>query len=308
MARDLQVQSAEIVALYRKAKAQQWDAERDIDWSVSLDPANPLNIPDEILELHGTDLWRQLSDGEQQQVRRHAQSWQLSQILHAEQAGILCAGKIAQGEADLATKQCAAVQVMDEARHAEVYARLLDDNFGVVHPIDSAMKALVTNVLDDPRPDITNLGLQVLLEGLALAIFRRLQAHTRAPLMKRILAYVLKDEARHFAVGKSMFGCYAREFSEAERREREEFVCEASLLLHRLVLGIESWDFLELSLPYRHEMIERSRTMTNAQRMMFRQLVPTVREMGLLGPTTMRVFEELRVAEYASFPLADLHG
>ncbi|MEO2167164.1 MAG: aminobenzoate oxygenase, partial [bacterium] len=84
----------ELLSLYRKGKKLQWDAEDRIDWSQDLDPENPSGLPDEMIPIHGWDGFRKLTEQERANVRRHYQSWQLSQFMHGEQGALICTARI----------------------------------------------------------------------------------------------------------------------------------------------------------------------------------------------------------------------
>jgi hypothetical protein len=135
---------------------------------------------------------------------------------------------------------------MDEARHVEVYARLLHQKFELAYPITPTLKTLLDQVLSDARWDITYLGMQVLIEGLALAAFGMLRDMTTKPLPKQILSYVMQDEARHVAFGRIALRDYYPQLSDAERDEREEFAVEACYLMRDRFLSVEVWETLGL--------------------------------------------------------------
>src|SRR5262245_10523194 len=168
---------ASLLNLYEKGKERQWNGNTRIDWSLDLDPENPQELPDEQISIFGSDIWNKLTPGERANLRRHLQAQQLSQFMHGEQGALLCAAKIVQQLPSVDAKFYAATQVMDEARHVEVYARLLHDKFELAYPITPTLKTLLDQVLSDARWDITYLGMQVLIEGLALAAFASIRDH-----------------------------------------------------------------------------------------------------------------------------------
>jgi len=157
--------------LYEKGKRLQWNTTERIDWSQDLDPENPQQLPDETVSIYGSDVWRRLTAREKANLRRHVQAWQLSQFLHGEQGALVCTAKIVQQVPSMDAKYYAATQVMDEARHVETYSKLLHDKFELAYPITPTLKKLLEQVLSDSRWDMTYLGMQVLIEGLALAAF-----------------------------------------------------------------------------------------------------------------------------------------
>ncbi|HEY4637862.1 MAG TPA: ferritin-like domain-containing protein, partial [Burkholderiales bacterium] len=192
-------QSEELLRLYSKGKQQQWDAEQRIDWSLDVDPDDPMQIAEEMMPLYGTPLYQRLSARQRSDLRYHSQVHNLSQFLHGEQGALVCAARIVQDVPTLESKFYAATQVMDEARHVEAYRRLLKEKFRFVYPIAPPLKRLLEQALTDRRWDFTYLGMQVLIEGLALVAFQRIRDYAKNPLCRAVNAYVMQDEARHVA-------------------------------------------------------------------------------------------------------------
>ncbi len=289
--------------IYGNAKAQQWDAAVDLDWSHTLDSDNPLRLPDGTVVIFGTDMWRAMSDAQRADVRKHIQSWQLSQILHSEHASLMCAAKIAQAEPDLAVKYCVALQVADEARHIEAYARLLRDKLPYTYPISASLDRLLTQIIGAPEYDLAALGMQILVEGMALAFFRGIQAYSGDPFIKKLQGLVLRDEARHFAIGRIVLCRIYRELSAAELARREGFLAEACHLLHEHLCADEIWEPIGLPRKQCAELVRASAVTASLQRTLFRQIVPAVRDIGLLGPRVRKFFESIDALDYAEFPV-----
>ena len=193
---------ARLLSLYQKGKDKQWDAQSRIDWAQDVDPMNPIGLPDEFHPLFGSPMWDAADDARRAEMRQHFQAWQLSQFLHGEQGAMVCAAKIVEVVPDLDAKFYAATQTMDEARHVEAFSRFLQEKVDVVYPINKHLTALLDDTLRDPRWDMPYLGMQVLIEGLALAAFGVLRdMSAQDSLAKKVLAYVMQDEARHVAFG-----------------------------------------------------------------------------------------------------------
>ncbi len=193
---------AKLLALYDKGKKQQWDAATRIDWSQDLDPENPQELDDRLIPIYGSEIWNKLTREETVRLRHHQQAQSLSQFMHGEQGALMAAARIVQTVPDLDAKFYAATQVMDEARHVEAYARLLNEKLGIAYPITPGLKALLETVVTDRRWDMTYLGMQILIEGLALAAFQRIRDHAKNRLAASVNAYVMQDEARHVAFGR----------------------------------------------------------------------------------------------------------
>jgi hypothetical protein len=298
--------SADLLRLYTKGKKQQWDAAERIDWSPELDPDNPMGTPDRAIALYGTDLWNRLDDRARAEVRRHLQTHTLSQFLHGEQGALMATAKIVQTVPSYEAKFYAATQVMDEARHVEAYSRLLHDKFKMAYPITKTLATLLEATITDRRWDMTYLGMQILIEGLALAAFQRLRDTSQSTLCAAINAYVMQDEARHVAFGRLALREFYPQLTDAERDEREEFVVEACYLMRDRFDQKEVFENLGLPMDECMDAVAHSEGMKQFRRRLFSRIVPTVKDIGLWGPRVRRAYEHMGVLEFADVDSAAL--
>ena len=273
--------SETLLKLYDKGKKQQWDAAERIDWSLDLDPENPMLMPDEMIRIYGSPMWNRMTDAEKANLRRHSQAWQISQFMHGEQGALLVTARIVETVPDINAKFYAATQVMDEARHVEAYSRLLHEKFELAYPITGPLSALLEDVLHDRRWDFNYLGMQVLIEGLALAAFHAIRDMSKNELAASVNAYVMQDEARHVAFGRLALRDYYPELSEAERAEREDFVLEASRHMRDRFTASEMWAAVGLPEKECMEWVEKSESMRLFRSRLFSRIVPVVRDIGL---------------------------
>jgi hypothetical protein len=197
----------------------------------------------------------------------------------------------------------AATQTMDEARHAETYARFLQEKIGLVYPINEHLKALLDDTLSDSRWDMPYLGMQVLIEGLALAAFGLLRDMTTKPLPKQILAYVMQDEARHVAFGRIALRDYYKELSSAELAEREEFVVEGCYLMRDRFRQQEVWANMGLDVDACIEAVQHAPYFQAYQSLLFQRIVPCVKDIGLWGPRVQRAYDDMGVLDMAGIDL-----
>ena len=291
---------ARLLSLYQKGKDKQWDAQSRIDWAQEVDPQNPVGLPDEFHPLFGSPMWDAADDARRAEFRRHSQSWQFSQFLHGEQGAMVCSAKIVEVVPDLDAKFYAATQTMDEARHVEAFSRFLQDKVDMVYPINKNLTALLDDTLRDSRWDMPYLGMQVLIEGLALAAFGVLR--DMAPpgsLAKQLVAYVMQDEARHVAFGRISLKDYYSALTDAERDEREEFVVEACYLMRDRLRGEEVFDTLDLDVKACTEWVENSTPMTQFRSHLFSRIVPIVKDIGLWGDKVQKAFVDMGVLDMA---------
>ena len=293
--------------LYEKAKTSQWNGQTDLDWSIEVDPytmllpANPLEA-DYFKENPKSPLHK-FSDKQWKEMAVESLNWSLSQFMHGEQGALLCTAKIVETVPWIDAKYYASTQVVDEARHVEVFAQYLDQKMGGInYPVNHHLKALLDDIINDSRWDITYLGMQIMVEGLALAAFGFMHQTTEEPLLKKLLRYVMSDEARHVAFGVLSLQEVYKDMDAKEIRERQEFTFEAALRMRDRFLRQEMWEKLGVDVKemvkYQLEMPEELKVF---QRMLFSKIVPNCKKLGLLdaGDAWLRDrFTEIGVIEF----------
>ena len=169
----------------------------------------------------------------------------------------------------------------------------------VPYPITPTLKRLLDDILSDSRWDITYLGMQVLIEGLALAAFAQIRDEARNPLAAAVNAYVMQDEARHVAFGRLALRDYYPQLTDAERDEREEFVVEACYLMRDRFLAEEVWETLGLPVEECMAYVDGSQTMREFRSRLFTRIVPAIREIGLWGTKIRRAYANMGILGYA---------
>ena len=290
----------DLLTLYEKGKRQQWNARERIDWSLNLAEDNPMQLPDETITLFGTDVWAKLSPQKIIELRRYSQALQISQFLHGEQGALICAAKIVQQVQGVDAKFYAATQTMDEARHVEAYSRLLHDKFDIVFPINKSLQALIGQVIEHKDWDFTYLGMQVVIEGLALAAFQGIRDNTRNRLAAQVNAYVMQDEARHVAFGRLALREYYPQLTEVERDRREEFLVEACYLMRDRLQPTYAWEAAGLDVKECLAAHEGGLATAKFRSRLFSRIVPTVRDIGLWGPRVRKAFEDIGAMQFAN--------
>jgi hypothetical protein len=297
--------------LYEKAKKSQWNASTDLDWSIEVDQeavvvANFMqnNADAGALspswDVAGT-VFEKWGDKEWMQLGVEMQNWTLSQFMHGEQGALICTAKIVETVPWIDAKYYASTQVMDEARHVEVFARYLQEKLSGFYPINSHLRLLLDDIVQDSRWDMTYLGMQIMVEGLALAAFGFMHAMTTEPLLQKLLRYVMSDEARHVAFGVLSLKEYYGELSEAEIRERQEFAFEAAVRMRDRFLQQEVWERMGVSVPEATQAIMNAPEQRMFQGMLFSKIVPNCKKLGLLdaGEGWLRTkFTELGVIQF----------
>jgi hypothetical protein len=297
-----------LLNLYEKGKTRQWNSRERIDWSIAVDHDNPMDAPEAYVPIYGSDVWERMGARDRAQLMHHVASWQFSQFLHGEQGALICASKIVQTVPDIDSKFYAATQVMDEARHVETYSRFLHEKLELAYPINPHLKSLLDNVVSDSRWDMTYLGMQVLIEGLALAAFGLIRDIAGNPLARAVNAYVMEDEARHVAFGRLALRDFYPQLSERERDEREEFCVEACYLMRDRFLAEEVWANLGLPVDECLKFVNESEAQRQFRSLLFTRIAPTLKDVGLFGPRVRSAFADMGVLGYSDVDLDALMG
>jgi hypothetical protein len=295
-----------LLNLYQKGKDKQWDATKRIDWSIPVEKHNPIGLPDEMNPFRGEDFWEKFTQAEKDNFSQHQAAWTWSQFLHGEQGAMVVSARIVETVPDLDSKFYAATQTMDEARHVETFARFLQDKVDLMMPVNDDLAKLLEEALVAKEWDYAYLGMQVLIEGLALAAFGVFRDMATNPLAKQLLAYVMQDEARHVAFGRMALRDYYRDLTEKERSEREDFVVEGCWLMRNRFLGREVYETLELDVERCLEISENSEITKAFRSHLFSRIVPCVKDIGLWGDKVQKCYAEMGVLDMAGFNLDEL--
>jgi hypothetical protein len=289
---------AQLVRLYDKGTRRQWIGSERLDWDCDVDPSKPIGMPDEAHPLFGSPWWESFDRKQKDLAHREFEAWRLSQFMHGEQGALISVAKIVQTVPNIDSKFYAATQTIDEARHVEVYSRYLHEKIGLVYPINGNLASLLKDTVEDTRWDITYLGMQVLIEGLALASFGLIRNMAAEPLAKAINAYVMQDEARHVMFGRLALRDYYPQLTAAERDEREEFCVDACYRMRDRFMAEEVWERLDLPAETT-KWVNDSELFRQFRVYLFTRIVPIIREIGLWGPKVRKAFEDMGVMAFA---------
>lgn len=293
----------EMARLYETAKTSQWNATTDIDWSIQVDPYDESRdlMPDEMFPLDQLPAYHTLDKRGQMHHRHMLTAWLLSQFLHGEQGALFAACQVTEAVQWMDGKLYGSTQVVDEGRHVEVFHRYLDEKLGKLYVINDNLYTIIDALMTDGRWDLKFLGMQVMIEGLALGAFGTMRKATKEPLLKELLKYVITDEARHVHFGVIALRDYYAALPENERRDREDWAYEIAVLMRNRFLAHEFYEE-----HYAHTMSRRawdeavlaSPFMQRFRNTMFRRLIPNLRRIHLLSDRIRPHYDRLGLLAY----------
>ncbi|MGH7859934.1 MAG: ferritin-like domain-containing protein [Candidatus Binatia bacterium] len=296
---DYEIHKSALLNLYEKGKRLQWNASSDIDWSIDVDPERfPDYFPPEAFNAM-LNPPRPLEVREVLQFRLHLLGWMLSQFMHGEQGALLATAQIVNTVPWTEAKFYAASQVADEARHVEAYRRYLTEKLPISYPVNPELHTLLRQIISDSRWDMTYLGMQIMVEGLALAAFGVMNfINPQEPLIQQITSYVMRDEARHVAFGVLSLEDVYSKMSASELSEREEFVIESARLMRDRLLMPEVWERLGWDKEQWVRWSLQTPFMLGFRQLLFSKIVPNVKRLGLLTPKVRAAFAELGILQF----------
>ncbi len=294
----------ELDKLYDVAKRSQWNGATDVNWAENVDPFNPEKelIDERMLPLIAIPSYRSLPENRKLEQKHALLSWMLSQFLHGEQGALLAACQVTEAVGWTSGKLYGSTQVFDEGRHVEVFHRYLTEKLQKLYQVNDNLYVIIDALMKDGRWDIKFLGMQIMIEGLALGAFGTIRASTQEPLLKEILRLVITDEARHVHYGVvALQDYYRNEVSEKERAEREDWAYEMSIMLRNRFLAHEFYDEYYAHAMRRSEWdryILQSDVMEFFRKTMFKRLIPNLKRIGLMSDRIRHHYQELGLLEW----------
>jgi len=286
--------------LYEKAKRDQWNSTTQLDWNLPVEPESEI-LPAAVNPLQNYAPYQKL-DAKERARLNHAQiSLQLSQFLHGEQGALIVASQLVGGVPWMDAKYYAGTQTMDEARHVEVFSRYLHEKLEWEWPINESLKELLDATIQDSRWDFKYLGMQIIIEGLAMAAFGNLYQVAQEPLLKELIKYVMKDESRHVAFGVLSLSDHYQDMPANELRDREDFVIYACELMRNRLVGDQIARAMGWNVDELREVVLSSPLGNAFRRMLFARVVPNLKRLGLISPRVREAFTGLGIIEFEDY-------
>jgi hypothetical protein len=288
----------ELSTLYETAKKNQWNGSTAIDWTRPVGKEGPvLNVQ---LAFAGTNFFTRLTEEQQHEIEVRVSAWRLSQFLHGEQGALVVCGQLVNAIPELDAKLYASTQVVDEGRHVEVFEKYVK-KLHTIYPVDPLLKGLIDEILATNLWELKLLGMQMLIEGLAIAAFNLMRKQTGDPTLGSLLDYVLQDEGRHVNFGYFALRRSIPEMEPGKREYLEDFCFKACDLMYardertgfqsiKTVWNEMGWDGDKIW----RDTVANSQTTKTFNSFLFKDnLMPRLQRLGLIGDRVAPRYAEL---------------
>ena len=296
---DYTIQDNRIKRLYELGKELNWNAGTDIDWSQPMPDRGDAPPP---IFWDDYKPYQDLSNEDKFKFLQHRGSWSLSQFLHGEQGALLVASQLVSCAPTFNAKLYAASQTFDEARHVEAFNKYIQTRQRMMYPIGNGLKSLLDKILTDPRWDLKFIGMQIIIEGLALAAFNVARQGTNDPVFKDMLYLIIRDEARHVTFGVNYLEEFLKTLSEEELEERAQFAYEACLVMRGRLMSADVYENFGWDKEDAQAFAQKADVANNFQHLLFTRVVPNLSRIGLLTEKVRPLYDELGVLEYENWP------
>lgn len=289
------IQDDRIKKLYELGKQLNWNPELDIDWNRPWPGEYRLT---ELMNLQEYEPYLSMDEATKSKFWWHMNAWSLSQFLHGEQGALLVASQLVSCAPTYNAKLYAASQTFDEARHVEVFNKYLQQRIGLSYPINTHLKNILDKILTDARWDLKFIGMQIIIEGLALSAFNTTRETTPDPVLKDIIYLVTRDEARHVTFGVNYLEEFVKTLSEEERDTRAQFAYEAAVISRERLVATDVFEYFGWDVEEARKKILDGFVMTHFRNLLFKRVIPNLVRIGLMTDKIRPKFEALGLLEY----------
>ena len=296
---DYTVQDNRIRKLYELGKKLNWNVEVDVDWTPEFKDVGTEEFEFEDNQWSEHPVYKTWDKEKRLEFIKDLNAWSTSQFLHGEQGALLVASQLASCAPTFNAKLYAASQTFDEARHVEAFNKYLQTRLKRSWPIGRALKGLLDKILTDPRWDLKFIGMQIVIEGLALAAFNAAKTATNDPVYEQMLDYIIRDEARHVTFGVNYLEEFVKTLSKEERNDRAQFALEACTVSRNRLRAYDVWEKYGMDIEFTEEYNKTNVFQTQFQDVLFSRIMPNLKRIGLLTDELIPEYEKLGVMGYA---------
>jgi hypothetical protein len=303
---DYSIPDSRIRKLYNLGKTLNWNVETDLDWDNDTISKNEFPSAEQYNPYSGFQPYEDLTQEAKLEMAWHRMALSASGMLHGEQGALLVAAQLASCAPSYEAKLYAASQTFDEARHVEFFNKFLQKQVGIMYPCGVGLKSLLDKILTDERWDLKFIGMQVVVEGLALAAFNTAKMQSNIPVHKKGLHFVIRDEARHVTFGINYLEDFVKTLSSDEKEERALFAFQAATGMggprgnQTRFYERYGWDREAVREHMAHSQLDNQSREFRTQ--LFGRIMPNLKRIGLLTNKVAPMWEELGVLELQDLP------
>ena len=271
-----------------------------VDYSQPFDLAKEyLANPKTVMELN-TSIADTMSEKQKIKLTNMSMHFSLSSILHGEQGALSLSASLCHILKDPGAQEYVANQTREEARHVTAFARYIKARWGTPTPVGPTLGGLLEELVGTPYAWKKIVGMQMLIEGLAMGAFANIYNNTNDPILKRMIQFVMTDEAFHHKFGKIWADRTLPHATQEERETIEDWAAECfKALLFNLGAPAqkkEIYDAVGLKLEDVQAAMmeamttERIRKRMQDSTMIFRVLIKTLLKAGIITDRTREVY------------------
>lgn len=285
--------------LYELGKSQNWNATTDIDWACPRPEGAPFNESD--IGIAGYAPFERLDPAKREAFVWEYLSWHASQFLHGEQGALIVASQLVSCAPDMPSKLYSASQAFDEARHVEVFKRYLQARSLRTYPINRSLNRLISKILSDERWDLKFIGMQVIIESIALASLTNIRKTSRDRLFNDIIGYVIKDESRHVNFGIQFLRDHLARLPQDQLEERARFCFDACVVMRDRFVPVDVYQSLGWPLPDVMRHVASSAYIAGYKDHLYRRLIPVFERIGLITERIAPQYASIGALEYRDY-------
>jgi hypothetical protein len=232
-------------------------------------------------------------------IANEIQHWNLSNFLHGEQGALSLSASLCDILLDPGAQEYAANQAREEARHVAAFSRYIEARWGTPYPVGPVLGDFLSDIVASPIVYKKLIGMQMLLEGLAMGAFANVHAHTRDPLLKRLVQLVMTDEAFHHKFGKIWADRTMPKLSREEHERVEDWTAQvfemllfnlSSLAQRAYIYEPFGLDVKVLRDSVRERFVGGRKNSLREGTNIFRVLVKTLLKAGIITDRTIHIY------------------
>ena len=303
---DYSIPDSRIKRIYNLGKELNWNVDTDLDWENGMISKDEFPIDEQYNPYVGFKPYDDLNHEQKVEFAWHRAALSASGMLHGEQGALLVAAQLASCAPSYEAKLYAASQTFDEARHVEFFNKYIQKQIGIMYPVGGGLKSLLDKVLTDERWDLKFIGMQIVIEGLALAAFNTAKMQSNVPVHKNGLHFVIRDEARHVTFGINYLEEFVKTLSKQEQEERALFAFQAATGMGgsrgNQTRFYERYGWSKDAVREHLRSGNMDRASQEFRTQLFGRIMPNLKRVGLLTDNVKPMWEALGVLDLQDLP------